>query len=131
MRKEQITNLRMQGLLMAAVVTTAVSMVDPAWADLSTSVGSSVSTVWTPLIRVLGYLCYLIAVIMAIGGVIKLNAHATNPTSTPMSHGVVRCAIAAALAAIPNLVGLLASTGGNTMGGAAGFGDLGKGLNLQ
>jgi len=64
---------------------------------------------------VLGYLCYVIAVIMAVGGVIKLNAHATQPTSVPLTHGVNPCGhCCPALAAIPNLIGMLASTGTST-----------------
>jgi len=42
--------------------------------------------------------------------------------AVPLTHGVTRIAIAAALAAVPAMIGMLASTGTATMTGSGTFG---------
>jgi hypothetical protein len=125
MKKEQITNLWVQGLLMAAVVGTAVAMVDPAWAQLSSTATNSKGSIFQPLVSIVSYLSYMVAMVLGIGGIVKLHSHSVNPTSTPMSHGIARLAGGAALAAMPSLAGMLQASGSSTLAGTATFNSVG------
>ena len=122
MKNERLSNVWAQGLLMAAVVAVALPAPDAAWAQLSTTVSASGSSVFKPAITVLNYACYTIGSFMGIGGIMKLKAHSENPTNAPMSHGVGRCAAAAAFLALPSVVGMLTATSTNTLSGSNALG---------
>ena len=118
MKNERLSNAWCQGLMLAAIVAVALPAPDAAWAQLSSTVSASGASVFKPAITVLNYACYTIGSFMGIGGIMKLKAHSENPTNAPMSHGVGRCAAAAAFLALPSVVGMLTSTSTTTLSGA-------------
>jgi len=115
MKNEKIKNLWLQGLLMAAVVGTAIHVPDMAFAQLSTASTTSQNTVFTPILTLLSFACYVIGGVLVIGGVMKIKHHTENPTQTPMSHGFARAGAGATLLALPYLMGLASRTATDTM----------------
>jgi len=105
-----------QGLLMSAVIATAVPLPDLAFAQLSTAAGTSQSQVFAPMLQILSYACYIIGGVLVVGGVMKLKHHSENATTTPLSHGFSRLGAGAGLLALPYLMGLANSTATNTLG---------------
>jgi len=129
MKKDSLTNLWAQGLLMTAVIAVALPLPDIAWAQLSATSANAGSQVFAPAIRILNYACYTIGAFMGIGGIMKLKAHSENPTNTPMSHGIGRCSAGAAFLALPSVIGMLSSTSSSTLSGTAAFQTFTPGFN--
>jgi len=121
MKNVRLTNLWVQGLMMAAVVAAALPVPDIAWAQLSTSVANSQQQVFNPLLSALSYGCYTIGGFLGIAGIMKLRQHAENPTNAPLTHGIGRVAAAAGFLALPSVMGMLNSTSNTTLSGGANF----------
>lgn len=49
-------------------------------------------------------LCYLVGLLMAVMGIMKVKDHVENPTQTPMKDGAIRLAAGGALFALPILM---------------------------
>lgn len=129
MKNERLSNAWSQGLMLAAIVAVALPVPDAAWAQLTSTVAATGSNVFTPVLKVLNYTCYTIGSFMGIGGIMKLKAHSENPTNAPMSHGVGRCAAAAAFLALPSVVGMLTSTSSSTLSGSNALGSFSPTFN--
>ncbi len=121
MKKANLTNLWVQGLLMAAVIAAAAPISGDAFAQLSSSVTASRDSVFTPVLQLLSFACYVIGGVLVIGGVMKFKHHAENPTQGSMSHGFARTGAGAALLAMPSLMHVLNSTANNTLQGSGGL----------
>jgi hypothetical protein len=84
--KNELKTQLMQGLLMAAVVATALPCFDMA----------------------------VVGAVLAGGGIMKLRQHAENPTNAPLSHGLGRLGAGAGLLVLPSLAGMLSQTANST-----------------
>ena len=119
--KKDMKKIWMQGLLMAAVIATAVPMSGLAWADLQSSASTSQTSVFGPILQLLSYASYVIGGVLVVAGVMKFKHHAENPTNAPLAHGFARVGAGAALLALPFLMGLANSTATDTLQGTSSF----------
>lgn len=115
MKKENLTKLWVQGLLMAVVVAAALPIPDVAFAQLSSAASTSKDSVFGPILQLLSFAAYVIGGVLVIGGVMKCKHHTENPTNTPLSHGIARLGAGSALLALPYLMGLANQTASTTM----------------
>jgi len=113
--------LWLHGLLMAAVVATALPLPDLAFAQLSSAAPLSQNNVFNPILQLLSYASYVIGGVLVIAGVMKFKHHAENPTNAPLAHGFSRVGAGAALLALPYLMGLANSTAQGTLTGQSHF----------
>ncbi len=115
MKKVNLKNLWVQGLLMAAVVAAAVPMPDVVFAQLSSAATTSQTSVFQPILQILSFASYVIGGVLVIGGVMKIKAHSEQQTQVPLSHGLSRLGAGSALLALPYLMGLANTTASQTM----------------
>lgn len=115
MKTGNLKGLYVQGLLMAAVVAAAMPISDQAFAQLATAAATSKDSVFSPILQLLSFAAYVIGGVCVIGGVMKVKHHTEQPTSTPLSHGIVRLGAGSVLLALPYLMGLANSTASSTM----------------
>ncbi|MER2519073.1 MAG: hypothetical protein ABTQ34_00080 [Bdellovibrionales bacterium] len=99
MRKELVNDL-LQGLLMAAVVAAAIPMPELAWATLSDSVGTVQEGI-RDIPNIVSGVFYIGGAAMIGAGAMKLRAHAENPSSAPLGHGLGRVGAGACLVSLP------------------------------
>lgn len=121
MKTGKISQLWVQGLLMAAVIAVAVPMPEVALAQLSTTVDTSQQTVFNPVLKVLSFACYVIGGVLGVAGIMKFKQHSENPTNAPLSHGFSRVGAGAALLALPFLMGVFNQTARQTLSGTSTF----------
>ncbi len=121
MTKDNLRKMWVKGLLMAAVVATALPIPDLAFAQLVQTATNSQNSVFKPMLDIMSYACYVIGGVLVIGGTLKFKAHAENASSNPLSHGFSRVGAGALLLALPYLMGLANSTASSTMGTTSTF----------
>jgi hypothetical protein len=116
--KKQFINDVLTGLLVAA--TFAAAAPHDAMAQLATAVSNTSSTVFRPIMSVLGYGCYGAGAFFGIQGVMGAKKHADRPADQPLGPALGKMATGAALVAIPSVVNIVQQTGTNVFGGGGG-----------
>ncbi|MDX2028793.1 MAG: hypothetical protein SFW62_09195 [Alphaproteobacteria bacterium] len=113
MKKDKLINSVYQGMLMAAVMAVAVPFPDmAAWAQ-GNNIGSTVTSVNSSLVdvpKMVSILFYIGGAALAGAGLLKLKAHAENPSQTPISHGLGRLLVGAGLLVLPFVSGQIINT---------------------
>lgn len=111
MKKQMIQDLVNVGL-MAAVI--AVAMPDLSLAQTYTDLGATTKDLANKQLSSIPNLiaagCYIMGIIMMVGGTLKLRQHSENPSQTPLSHGLGRVAVGGSIAALPSLMGWINSS---------------------
>ena len=124
--------MKYKNLIAGAVasVTTFSLMTVPAFALTAGGVFNSLSAQATSANKMVTIVAFIIGVILAIVGILKLKAHTANPNdpSAKMSTGFILIFAGAALVALPAMLGMGAATffgeGAKKTNATAGFNQL-------
>ena len=80
------------------------------WSDIANNIADSIEE----LPGLISALAYLIGLLMAVLGIVKIKDHVENPTQTPMKDGAVRLAAGGALFGLPIITDSMLTTIGET-----------------
>ncbi len=113
---------KMQGVqLSAAVMAGAIMGSSPAHA--TTGGGSDFSTIAENIVTsiqdlpsLITGLAYLVGIVLAVLGILKIKDHVENPNNAPLKEGAIRIAAGGALFALPIITDAMLSTIGTGTG---------------
>lgn len=121
MKKQKLMNDLMQGLLMAAVVATAVPMVHSVVAaDLKDAVTNSGTQVFANVMQLVSYGAYAVGAVLGISGIMGFKKHTDNPSSNPLGPALGKLGAGAVLLASPGLIAIMQGTGSDVVNGSTG-----------
>lgn len=120
MNRQKLTTLWIQALTLAVLAVVVMPMPE-ALAQLSSTVETSQSNVFNPILKLLSFACYIIGAVLAVAGILKFKQYSENAQTHPLSHGFARVGAGAALLALPFLMGVLNQTARTTLNGTSTF----------
>ena len=124
--KKQLTNDLLQGLLMAAVIATAMPVPDIVLAQTS-DIGGSVAHIQTaelsPFTYLIAGIFYLVGALFVGAGLMALKRHGENPTQDPLGKALAKLGAGAGLIAVPLVANQVINS--SALGSAAQFNSFG------
>lgn len=113
--KQELINDVLMGLLVSAAF--AAVCPDGAFAKSLVDVASSTKdNIGKPFNEVVSYISYGLGTVLTVAGIAGAKKHADNPTATPLNPALGKLGAGAALLAAPSVVGVLQTTGTDTLG---------------
>jgi hypothetical protein len=116
--KTELCNDVMTGLMVAAIFA-AVAPGD-AFAQLSAAVGAAQSDIAAPFLRIVSYISYALGTVMTVAGIAGAKQHADAPASNKLAPAIGKLGAGMAFLAAPSLIGMMLTTGTDTLGNGTG-----------
>ncbi len=111
---------------LGAIMTTGMLVTSADNAEAGNNFGSIAANINTSISSLPGLIsavAYLVGVVLAVLGIMKIKDHVENPTQTPLKDGAMRLAAGGALFSLPIIMEAMSETmGTGTAGGASSSG---------
>jgi len=116
MKKQELINDIVKGLLVAATFATAMPDLALAQTDLNGAVSSSGTSVFNPAMKALTYVCYGVGAVLAAAGIAGMKKHTDNPSNNPIGPQLGKLGAGGALLVAPGVIGVIGSSGNEVFG---------------